>query len=206
VDPVDLIKRDLGADGRQRAILVLDEELSVFSSHKIYRVTGNDRQFDFQMLPHGSCGYYAANGWEAVRLTRAGKEIQRILAKEWPSLVHANPVRLASLILRFFDGGIKASHRVLAGADDLRSMCRPPRHYDLNEKALAGALPELGVTSCSRDGEVVVLRAITLLGWMHEKRNLGVEMLTIHENGTVTLDERRVLAEKVFDSVPAIRY
>jgi hypothetical protein len=76
----------------------------------------------------------------------------------------------------------------------------------LDERALGRALPELGVTSCHLEEKMVVLRAITLLGWMHNKRNLGIERLTIHENGTVVLSERRVLVESVFDKVPAIRY
>jgi hypothetical protein len=214
MNPIHLIKNDLGEHGWERAhrawaepsIIVLEEALSVFDSYKIYRVQGDDYQFDFPMLPHCSFGYYAANGREAVRLTRAGKEIQRILAKEWPSLIKASPVHLASLILCFFDGGIKASHRVLADASDLRSMCQAPREYRLNEKAFAKALPELGVTACQMEEKVVVLRAITLLGWMHDKRNLGIEKLTIHENGNVVLSERRVIAEKIFDKVPAIMY
>ena len=73
----------------------------------------------------------------------------------------------------------------LADADDLRSMCQSPREFHLDEEAFAKASPELGVTSCFFEGNVMVLRAITLLGWMHTKTNLGIEMLTIHENGTV---------------------
>src|SRR5262249_39694031 len=95
-------------------------------------------QFDFPMLPHGSYGYYAANGREAVRLTRAGKEIERILAAEWRSLPAQNAVRLASFVLGFYDGGIKASHHVLADADDLLAMCTPPQGVP-RQRACAGA-------------------------------------------------------------------
>jgi hypothetical protein len=214
MNPIDLIKQHLGEDAWQRGhgvcpdptTIVLDEDSCVFTSYRIYGVRGGDRQFDFPTLPYGSYGYYAANGREAVRLTRAGKEIQTILAKEWPSFAQANPVRLASLILCFFDGGILASHHVLADADDLRSMCQPPREFHLDEQAFATALPELGVTSCRLEGNEIVLRAITLLGWMHDKRNLGIETLTIHENGAVALSQRRVLAENVFERVPGIMY
>lgn len=213
MNPIDLIRRDLGADwerlwrGRARAVSVrLEETLSVFSGYKIYVVMGDTHQFDFPCLPNGSMAYYAANGAKAVRLTRTGKEIQSILAEEWPSFAQSNPVCLASLLLRFLDGDVRTSHHVLANADDLRAMCLRPATYRLNEEALAKALPDVGVTSSFLEGSQVVIRAITLLGWRHDKRNLGIEILTIHENGQVAMAERQVLAKKIFDKVPALRY
>ena len=62
------------------------------------------------------------------------------------------------------------------------------------------------ITSCSVEREHIVLRAITLLGWMHEKRNLGIEVLLISKDGAVALSPRQVLAERVFVKVPAIMY
>jgi hypothetical protein len=214
MNPVELIRQDLGADGWELAkrswiessVIALDDRLSVFSTYRIYRVQGTTGQFDFPMLPRCSYGYYAANGREAVRLTRADKEIETILAMEWPSFMQADPVRLASLILPFYDGGIKASHRVLADADDLRSICQPSQQYRLNEKAFAKALPDLGITACTFVGETVVLRAVTLMGWMHDKRNLGIETITVQKTGKVTLGVRQVLATRVFDRVPGIIY
>jgi hypothetical protein len=212
--PIDLIKWDLGITGWQQArrawaessIIALDQDLSVFNGYKIYRVRGDDSQFDFPMLPHCSFGYYAANAQEAVRLTRGGKEIQFILANEWPFLASACPVHLASLILCFYDGGIKASHHVLADADDLRSMCAPRREYRLDEEMFAKASKDLGVTSFRLEENKAVVRAITLMGWMHHKTNLGIETLTIHDNGNVELSERRIMAERIFDKTPQILY
>jgi hypothetical protein len=120
--------------------------------------------------------------------------------------MQADPVPLGSLILPFYDGGIKASHLVLANADDLRSLCQPPRDYRLNEKAFAKALPDLGITACTFVGEMVVLRAVTLMGWMHDKQNLGVETIAFQKTGKVTLGVRQVLATRVFDRVPGIMY
>jgi hypothetical protein len=209
-----MIKRQLGEDGWQRArrawnessIIALDEELSVFRSYKIYLVRGDTGQFDFPSLPRCSYAFFAANGSEAVRLSRAGKEIQGILAKDWPSFATANPVYLASLILRFFDNGIKATHQVLADAADLQFMCSPPREFHLDANEFANVFPEIGVTSCSVKEKLMVLRAITLLGWMHEKKNLGIEVLSIRDDGCVTLSKRRVLSARIFDRVPAIAY
>jgi hypothetical protein len=80
-------------------------------------------------------------------LTRAGKEIERILASEWSSLPAQDPVAPASFVLTFYDGGIKASHRVLGNADDLREMTAPPKDYRINESAFARALPAIGETT-----------------------------------------------------------
>jgi hypothetical protein len=41
---------------------------------------------------------------------------------------------------------------------------------------------------------------------MHEKQNLGVETITIPRTGMVTLGQRQVLAKRVSDRVPDIRY
>jgi len=214
MNPVDLIKRDLGPDQWNRcrqgwaegSIINFQEDLSFFRGFKIYLVRGQTQQFDFPMLPHGSYGYYAANGREAVRLTRAEKEIQRILEAEWASLPAQNAVKLASFVLGFYDGGIKASHRVLAGADDLRDLARPPRDYRINEAVFAKALSVIGETSCKIEGDSIKLRAVTLCGWMHDKRNLGIETIAISKDGTVALGPREVLAEKIFDEVPGIMY
>jgi hypothetical protein len=214
MNPVELIKRDLGPDEWQRcrkgwaegSILVLQEELSLFRDYKIYLVRGQTQQFDFPSLPHGSYGYYAANGGQAIRLTRAGKEIERILEAEWTSLPAQNPVQLASFVLGFYDSGIKATHRVVANAGDLRDLGRPPRHYRINENALATALPAIGESSSKIEGNTIKLRAITLCGWMHDKQNLGIETIAISKDGTINLAPREVLAEKIFDQVPPIMY
>ena len=214
MDPLDLIRRDLGPGEWQRAgeawteasIIKLREDLSLFPHFKIYLVYGKTAQFDFPTLPHGSCGYYAANGSEALRLTRAGKEIERVLAIDWPSLPSANPVQLASFVLSFYDGGIKESHRVLAGAEELRAYETPPGEYRLDRAAFDRALPRIGLTSSEMEPETVVIRAVTLCGWMHRKGNLGIETLTISKDGVVALGPRLVLAENVFAKYPGIRY
>src|SRR5262249_16352665 len=135
-----------------------------------------------------------------------GKEIERILEAEWASLPAQNPVKLASFVLGFYDGGIKASHRVLAGAEDLRDLASPPRAYRINESAFAKALPAIAQTSSKVEGNTIKLSAVTLCGWMHDKRNLSIETIAISKGGTVDLGPREVLAEKIFDEVPAIMY
>lgn len=212
MNPIDLIKRDLGPDGWARcsdawaedSIIKFQDELSLFRDHKIYLVRGQTHQFDFVMLPHCSYGYYAANGRHAVRLTRAGKEIERLLAADWATLPAKNPVRLASFVLQFYDGGITASHHVVADANEIVAMstCRSP--YWVDESTFATALPRIGATSCTIEGDTVTLRAITLCGWMHRKHNLGIETLTISKAGIVDPKPREVLAERMFDTIPRL--
>jgi hypothetical protein len=214
MNPVDLIKRDLGPaewercrkDWAEGSIINFQKKLSIFRDHKIYVVRGQTRQFDFPMLPHGSYGYYAANGREALRLTRAGKEVERILAAVWDSLPAQDPVKLASFVLGFYDGGIKASHHVIADADELREMAAPPKTYRINENVFARALPAIGKTFCEVEGNTIKLRTVTLCGWMHCKRNLGIEAIAIATDGSVDLGPREVLAENIFDEVPGILY
>jgi hypothetical protein len=212
MNPVDLIKRDLGPDEWQRlrqrsgegGIITLQEQLSCFSDYNIYLLNGEWGQFDFPMPPpYGSYGYYAANGKEAIHLTRVGKEIERILEAERASLPAQNPVKLASLVLTFYD---KTSHYVLASADNLRDLATPPKDYRINERSFAKALSRIGETTCTVEGNTIKLRAVTLCGWMHDKRNLGIETIAISKDGTVALGPREVLAENIFDEVPDIIY
>ena len=213
MNPVEMIKLDLGPTEWQRAskewdangVITLNKDLSILPHCKIYLVRGETYQFDFPMLPQSSYGFYAANGMQVIRLTRVGKEIENVLAIEWPHLPTLNPISLADLILPFYDGGIKESHHTLADADELRAF-EKSGHHRLNESAFAQALPRIGQTSCELEDDAVVLRVITLCGWMHCKQNLGIENLKIARNGMVTLGPRQVLAEKIFDVLPDFTY
>jgi len=182
------------------------EDCCLFRSFKIYRIRGVTGQFDFVTLPHGSYGYYAANGREAIRLSRQGKEIEKILSTDWAALPDVNPVPLASLVLAFFDEGIKATHQVLANRTSLEVMCRDPRNFQLTDEVKTNHLSKLGETTIQLLHDTVMIRAITLCGWMHRKQNLGVECLKIARTGRVTFEPRLVLSEKTFNRVPGIRY
>ena len=79
-------------------------------------------------------------------------------------------------------------------------MGEPTGGYRFNEKALAKALPQLGTTSFRAEGDVVLLRAITLCGYMD--RHLGIEVFSIRDEGTVLLSKRRVLSDEIFSYAP----
>ncbi len=215
MNPVELVKRDLTPDEWDAACQSSREPIQElpdqcpFSRHRLFIIHGRTKQFDFSTLPHGSYGYYAANGRSATRLTRENKEIQSILADEWTELSESDPVCLASLILKFYDAGIKEQHHVLKDADDLRSFgnpTHPAKNYELNDKEFSKSLPNIGTTVISFNGTVLSLRAVTLCGWMHDKQNLGIESFTIGADGLVSFRKRDVLSRRIFRRVPAIRY
>ena len=214
MNPIELIKNEIGAEEWSRCldscvenrVIQLQEGLDLFESHKIYRVLGKTQQFDFTMLPRGSFCYFAANGREAIRLTKSGKEIERILGENFLTLPRQNPVGLASFILRFFGDGIKASHHVLAGEEDLAAMCSGKNSYLINATELTNSSPRLGRTELSFDEGSIRIRALTLCGWMHSKQNLGIEVITVSQEGRVHLGVRDVLSEKIFTQVPRILY
>ena len=211
--PSDLIKSDLGEDvwaecwprTSTTGDLPTVDELSPFQSLRTYIIHGRTRQFDFPALPHGSYCIYVADGRRAVRLTRAGKEIECVLKEKWDTLADCNPVILASLILKFFDGGICSTHHILSGEDDLRAQYQG---YVLNDREFERVQGLIGTTSTNQNDDQtgLVIRAVTLCGWMHDKRNLGIEHIHISKSGVVHLEKRKVLTKKIFKSVPQIRY
>lgn len=211
VKPSDLIRMDLGEKTWDECSLRTPhagelsavEDLSPFQSSKTYFIYGKTGQFEFPALPHGSYCVYVADGRRAVKLTRGGREIESVLKQNWPSLTECNPVRLAGLILKFFDGGLRFTHTVLPGADSLRSYGKA---YVVDDREMAKVQHLIGTTSIIRLGSTVHIRAITLCGWMHDQRNLGIEHLQISTTGQVRLDKREVLSTKIFRSVPQLRY
>lgn len=182
---------------------------SPFNDFCLYLVQGERDQFDFPTLPYGSYGIYAVNKDKAIRLTRKGKEIQLVLAHEWETLGNVDPVALAEIILMFFDGGIKASHHVLRDLADLRRMANAHGlgcGYILNENRLSKFAECFASTCMIVDSGELKLRAVTLMGWMHDKQNLGIEMIYVSKDGTVRLDLRKTMVTRIFKQTPMLRY
>jgi hypothetical protein len=212
MDPIELIQRDLGKQEIERAReswrepIVSPYRSCPFVTIDTFIVRGQTGQFDFPSLPTGSYGFYAANDVDAVRLTRGGKEIERILAGEWPLLPNADSAALASFILMFYDGGIKATHSVLADAESLRTFAGSRKGFEIDEQEFNRCLTSIGTTCSLMEGDQFLIRAVTLCGWMHDKRNLGIERLRVARDGEVILDERLVLSRGIFKGIPHIRY
>ena len=207
MDPVELIKRDLSKDQVDGSFLADPirelEAQCPFSNYRLFAFYGPTHQFDFPTLPRGSFCLYAANGRQALRLTRKRKEICTVLADEWNDLHHSDPVVLASLVLKFYDSGIKQSHRVIRNVDELLNY---GPNYELNRQEFERSRKLIGATTSVADDSVLKIRAITLMGWMHQKQNLGFEDISIGRGGNVTIDARSVLSGRIFKSTPMIKY
>jgi len=211
VKPIDLIKDDLGEDVWEKCLLRTSSsseiepfiEFSPFAESKTYFIHGWTRQFEFKTLPGGSYCIYDANSHRAIRLTRKGKEIESVLSENWLQLSCCDPVVLSRLILKFYDAGIMATHDVLRNSESLRLF---GKNYVLNEKEFAKTESFIETTKFTTEGDYLIIRAVTLSGWMHSKRNLGIEHIRISRSGDVKLDSRKVLSKKIFKSIPAIRY
>ena len=207
MNPIELVKQDLTTEQLENSLLergvVELPDQCPFVNNRIFAFYGATREFDFPTLPHGSFCLYAANGTRAIRLSRAQKEICQVLAQEWQHLSNADPIVLASLILKFYDGGIKSSHRVLKDEHDLIEV---GPNYTINVKELDKCRDAIGETSLTIVDQELHIRAVTLMGWMHNKSNLGVERLTVDSSGSVMLDGREQLSKRIFKSTPQIRY
>ena len=142
-------------------------------------------------------------------MTREGKEIRTILREEWPHLADADPAHLATVILRFYDGGTKGTHRVLRSREELLAMCEntgPLTAYELNRKVFDAVRDRIQPPSSKLADGSLRITATTLMGWMHNKRDLGLEQFAVVPDGSVHLAGRVVLAKSVFRKVPSIRY
>lgn len=217
MNPSSLIRKELGddlwstchANTSSNGDLLAEQSLSPFRDSKTYIIPGRTSQFDFRTLPSGSYCVFVADGRKAVRLTRSGKEIEFVLKEKWDALALCNPIVLASLILMFYDEGIKATHRVLSDAKDLRSFERNVgfgREWVLNAGEMQRIEDLIGDTTVRQLDDAVFIRAATLCGWMHDKQNLGIENIRILPSGEVQLGKREVLSERIFDSVPNVTY
>lgn len=210
MNPAELIEREVHKEAPNHSYSVRElPEQCPFSKHKLFIVIGPTKRFDFPTLPGGSMGYFVANGHRATRLSREHKEIEAVLSAEWEHLHDADPVLLATLILKFYDGGIRKTHHVLKDLDALLNFGEsqePFRAYQLNEKQLSMVQSELGSTELTQEEDVLRIRAVTLCGWMHDKRNLGVEAFTINRDGHPSFQKRQLLSRRIFTRVPMIRY
>lgn len=213
MQPVDLVRRSLGADAwslactawAEDSVLRVDESRCILPTYDVSLIRGATNQFDFPMLPNCLYGYFAANGREAFRLTRNNKEIERLLEADWESLLSVSTTALAALILPFYESGISESHRVIQNVLELEAMCKNGA-FEFDPKEQSSVAMKNAAISTKLVGDSVEVRVLTLRGWMHTKSNLGIETISIGRNGHVTLAEREVWSEKLFRKFPGIKY
>lgn len=214
MDPLKILKESIGSDRLAEAglswnnpINEITDELPDFSS-RVFMIRGGLKTFDFPMLPSGSLGYWCANGREAWPILADGTGLDKLLSGSWANLPGADPAALASFILRFNGQGIRYGHSVLRDVNHLSTVNKGrigSDGYRLNDRELKKTNGEI-TEFLSIDDDLVVISALTLMGWMHDKRNLGVEIIKITRDGKVGYEKRRVISKKIYKSVPAVKY
>lgn len=210
MDPVALVRHALGEDawyGRNRKNGLItpfvDDDLSAFQNLKIYCCDGDTGQFEFRCLPSGSYCLLAANEKTAVKLSRASGELRSIIRSNWNRLLERDPVKLARLVLLLASSSRHEDHDVLADIDAIRHY---GDGYVVNEEEWNRNADRAGRTSIKLYSDTILLRALTLIGWMHEKYDLGVETVSIKPDGIPRFESREILSARFFTSVPSIRY
>ncbi len=138
-------------------------------------------------------------------MTRERKEIEQLLEEEWNILPERPAVELAVFLLPFYDNGIKEAHTVISTKEDFDRLYSDA--FEINRTELERISTDVGKTEYSEitDAEVV-LRIVTLMGWMHTKNNLGIETLHVEKNGRCYLEKRKVLSRNIFLKFPDLRY
>jgi hypothetical protein len=181
------------------------ERIQPLGSFKFYIVDGASFQFDFVALPNGSYAIFAANNERAVRLTKAGKEIEGLLAERWPDLAACDPKSLCDLVLMFFNKEGQ-HHRVLSGIDELQSFENLKmfggQGYVIDQKELSRVAPLIGKTESRIENDHLLLRGVTLITGMCGEQNFGIETFRISPQGRVDPAQRAVLSKSIFKSLP----
>ncbi|MEQ8788073.1 MAG: hypothetical protein RIC55_17325 [Pirellulaceae bacterium] len=182
----------------------------MFSETLIVEVCAVDGVFRNTSLPSGSYTICALRptplGVRAIELTTENGEVNKLLAANWLVLPNQSPVLLAEFVLTFFGDDVRINHKVLADVDDLWAMKNHRHRYVIDEEAVTKVESLIGRTELHECEQAITLRCLTLLGWMHEKQDLGIETITIERDGSVTRAERVQLCSRTFLETPDLWY
>jgi hypothetical protein len=142
---------------------------------------------------------------EVVELTPRNSALKQLLHRNWDVLPQLSPVSLADFILTIQTVGT-VYHEVLTDLSDLDKEGRRDEGFVLNDRATRlGTEMELS-TWLDSSADELVIHALTLLGWMHEKQNLGVTDISVLRDGNVVTGKRQTVCEPVFLEIPWIWY
>jgi hypothetical protein len=183
-------------------------DLSFFRAHTIFRVSGERDLFPFPTLPAGSFGLLATNGSSITLLHPLDDSLQELFRAEQRPLNEAAPQSLAQFICDVRFSSRCARHAVLANAEALRTFpSRERSGYLLDSREWARVCNDIAppAVQTRADGSSR-LTFTSLFGWMHELQNLGTEQLDISRDFRIVRRDRRTLSDRIFSSVPHVRY
>ena len=183
------------------------EYAGMFPETQIFAITGYG--FERPSLPGGSYMYFAFDRANIdtpfLELTPRSSALDRILAANWNVLPNLSPVQLADFILTMNTVGTEY-HEVLADMAELDKQSRRDQGFVLNDDAHCLMINSPFTTSTETTPDGILIHALTLFGWMHEKQNLGVTSITVTRGGDLHFGDRQTICEPVFRDTPDIWY
>jgi hypothetical protein len=214
MDPPKVLIKTVGYTEYERAyklwrhlIWDISDELPL-EYHRLFIVWGESRQYDFPSLPSGRYAYWCANDSTAWQIKADGTGLGKLISENWHSLTDQDPVKVAAFLLLFTGKGIRNTHSVKRDRADIQSMVTTKgmdAGYVINERELA-KLGNVVTRWVDKSADRATLQALTLMGWMHEKRNLGIETVHLEREGAVSYAKRNVISQEVFKETPLIMY
>jgi hypothetical protein len=180
-----------------------------FRRHVLFTVHGSRGVLPSPALPAGSWGTFAFDGAELALLSPDDGSFTRLLRREARPLDEAEPVELAQLVC---DLGLPRPpthrHVVLRAAAELESFTLGRlTGYEVDRRELARARPFIdppSIVALDEGGWSIAFT--TVLGWMHELDDLGVESIWVEPDFTLNIGARRVLSERIFKRLPGVIY
>lgn len=178
--------------------------------HRLFIVWGESSQYDFPSLPSGRYAYWCANDSTAWQIKADGTGLGKLISENWHSLTNQDPVKVATFLLLFTGKGSRNTHHVIRDRADIQSMVTTydilgEGGYVINERELA-KVGDLCTWWVDKSADRATLQALTLMGWMHDKRNIGIETVHIEREGAVSYAKRYVISQNVFKETPMIMY
>jgi hypothetical protein len=180
-----------------------------FRRHVLFTVSGSRGVLPFPALPAGSWATFAFDGAELALLSPGDDSFARLLRREARPLEEAEPAELAQLVCDFaLPRPPTHRHVVLRAAADLETFTLDRLGgYEVDRRELARARPAIeppSVTALDEGGWSIAFT--TVLGWMHELDDLGLEAIWVEPDFSLNVGPRRVLSARIFKRLPGLRY
>ncbi|MEM7453356.1 MAG: hypothetical protein AAF456_03265 [Planctomycetota bacterium] len=151
---------------------------------------------------------------DVTELTSTNGRINELVAERWEFLFFQPADLLSNLFMQVFHGGV-TSHRVLTDGRELEAYgwrtdrsdgTQKESDYVISKDEYGRVRKQIGRTTKSWIDESIVLRIVTISGWMHRKDELGIERITLRSDGSIEFAEREILSERIFEKMPDLLY